>query len=247
MSTVEWLTRVWAIAKKDMKIYYFKGPVIISGLLLPLFLYLAYAWGRSIGPVEAVVSITAMSLFFTSTAIGPIIAPWETRSRTFERLLTSPVNMAMILMGDALASTIFGVGITLTIIVFSMVMGVYPANMVLLAFNVLVSAICFSFLGLLLSSPPTDTPANIMMLSSMLKFPLIFISGIFIPLREMPTLMMIIALLSPLTYTTELLRQSYHLEPAIPTYWAITALITYTIMFTLTSIKLHERNAPKRL
>jgi len=244
---IEWFIRVWAIVKKDMKIYYFKGPVVIFGVLLPLFLYLAYAWGRSIKPVEAVVSVMAMTIFFTSTAVGPVIAPWETRSRTFERLLSAPVNIATILLGDALASTIFGVGITLVIIVFSMVMGVYLVNVILLAFNMIMSAICFSFLGLLLSSPPSDTPANIMMLSSLLKFPLIFISGIFIPLGEMPTSIKMIALLSPLTYTTELFRQSYHIESTIPSYWAIIALTTYTIIFILASIKLHERNAPKRL
>ncbi len=244
---VEWLTRIWAIAKKDMKIYYSKGPVVIFGLLLPLFLYLAYAWGRSIEPVEAVASIMAMTIFFTSTAVGPVIAPWETRSRTFERLISAPVNMAMILMGDALASTIFGVAITAAVAVFSTIAGVYLADAALFAFNVVASAVCFSFLGLLLSSPPADTPANIMMLSSLLKFPLIFVSGIFVPVGKMPASMRTIALLSPLTYTTELFRQSVHVETTIPTHWAITALVAYTVVFALAAVKLHERSAPKRL
>jgi len=244
---IEHLAKIWAIAKKDMKIYYLKGPVVIFGLLLPLFLYLAYAWNRNIEPTEAMVSIMAMTIFFTSTAVGPVIAPWETRSRTFERLLSSPVNIGIILMGDALASTIFGVGITATIAVLSIVLGVHIANILTFTCDVIISAICFSFLSLLLSSPPTDTPADIMMLSSLLKFPLIFISGIFTPIGKMPYLLRIIALLSPLTYTTELFRESTHLETFIPSHIAITALIVYTLIFALMAIKLHERSAPKRL
>lgn len=33
---------------------------------------------------------------------------------------------------------------------------------------------------------PTDTPAAVMMLSSLVKFPVIFISGIFIPVGNLP-------------------------------------------------------------
>ncbi|HDM27077.1 MAG TPA: ABC transporter permease, partial [Candidatus Bathyarchaeota archaeon] len=70
------LARAWAIAKKDIRIYYLKGLVVIFGLLLPLFLYLAYAMGRSMAPKEAISSIMTMTVFFTSTAVGPVIAPW---------------------------------------------------------------------------------------------------------------------------------------------------------------------------
>ena len=34
------------IAKKDILIYYSKGPVIIFGILLPIFLFLAFWIGR---------------------------------------------------------------------------------------------------------------------------------------------------------------------------------------------------------
>ena len=49
----------------------------------------------------------------------------------------------------------------------------------------ILAAFCFSSLGLVISAPPTDNPSNIMMLSTLIKFPLIFISGIFVPIGEM--------------------------------------------------------------
>ena len=243
----EVLERIWAIAKKDVRIYYFKGPVIIFGLLLPLFLYSAYALGRNMTLEEAVSSVLSMTVFFTSTAVGPVIAPWETRSRTFERLISSPVNIAIILFGDALASIIFTMLITSSVVVFSLLMGVYVTSVPLFTLNLFLSAICFSFFGLLLSSPPEDTPANIMMLSSLLKFPMIFVSGIFLPINKMPTPLKIIALISPLTYTTDIFRKTIYNKNILPTQLAITILTIYAIIFIITAIKLHERNAHKRL
>ena len=51
--------------------------------------------------------------------------------------------------------------------------------------GIFLSSFCFSSLGVLLASPAVKSPSNIMMLSSLVRFPLIFISGIFIPLSEL--------------------------------------------------------------
>jgi len=86
-----------------------------------------------------------------------------------------------------------------------------------------------------------------MMLSSLLKFPMIFVSGIFLPINKMPTPLKIIALISPLTYTTDIFRKTIYNKNILPTQLAITILTIYAIIFIITAIKLHERNAHKRL
>jgi len=48
MSIFEQLKRSLVISKKDLSIYYLKGPVIIYGLLLPAFLFIAFAVGRNL-------------------------------------------------------------------------------------------------------------------------------------------------------------------------------------------------------
>ena len=242
------LERIWAIAKKDIRIYYLKGPVMIFGLLIPLSLYLAYALGRSLEPAEAFSSIIAMSLFFTATAVGPVIAPWETRSHTLERLISAPVSMAIIITGDALASAAFGSAITLIATSFGLLVGLQIFNPLLMALNLLISSLCFSFFGLLLSSPPTDIPADVMMISTLLKFPMVFISGIFLPLNQMPELLKHVALLSPLTYTTEVFRYSVYGEATfLPIHVELLILTGYMLFFIAASIKLHERSLHRRI
>jgi len=64
-----------------------------------------------------------------------------------------------------------------------------------------------SLLGLLLSSKPTDQTSDIMVLTNLVKFPLLFLGGVSIPLKSLTTLGSVLNLVSPLTYLTELLRK----------------------------------------
>ena len=83
----------YVVAKKDAIIYYLKPPVISFGVVFPLFFYLAFAAGRNL-PADAMVpGIVAMALFFTASAVGPLVTPWERQARTWERLVTSPASI----------------------------------------------------------------------------------------------------------------------------------------------------------
>jgi ABC-2 type transport system permease protein len=96
------------IAQKDAIIYYLKAPVISFGIVFPLSFYLAFAVGRSVPTGTMVPGIVAMALFFSASAIGPLVTPWERQARTFERLVTSPASLEAVLCGDVLAGMAFG-------------------------------------------------------------------------------------------------------------------------------------------
>ena len=247
VSVMEQLRRAFAVCKKDIRIYYFKGPVLILGVLAPLFLFLAFYIGRSIPADFLVPGLLGMTVFFTATSVVPVIAPWETRMKTLERLVSAPISIATIIVGDVLASFLFGVVISVVPLVTGLLMGVsvfHPATLIL---GILLAAFCFSSLAAILSAPPTDMPANVMMLSTLVKFPLVFISGIFIPLEEMPEWGRVIALGSPLTYFTDLARYSLQDLSQHPVFLNLAVLAAFTVVFLTLAVKLHERNIPKRL
>jgi ABC-2 type transport system permease protein len=81
---------VSVVARKDMRIYYRKAPVFIFGLILPTFLFFAFFVGRQLDINKFFPGFIAMSLFFTSSSVGPLIVPWEKQQGTFERRLTYP-------------------------------------------------------------------------------------------------------------------------------------------------------------
>jgi ABC-2 type transport system permease protein len=241
------LSRALAIAEKDVRIYYLKGPVLIYGILFPLFLFLAFFLGRGMSLDFLISGLLSMTLFFTATAVSPVILPWEGSLRTLERLITAPVSIPAILLGDALASFAFGVIITLVPLAFGLVVGVRISSPVVLVATILLSAFCCSYLGMLFSTPPTNVPSNIMMITNLVKFPLVFISGVFIPIEQMPPWGRTISLFSPLTYITDLMRYSIQGDSYHPIRLDFTAIAVFTVIFVALAMFFHIRNMPKRL
>jgi ABC-2 type transport system permease protein len=244
----EQFRRSLVIAKKNIKIYYSKGPVIIFGLVFPLFLALAYVIGRNIALKEVLPGIIAMTTFFTATSVGPSIVPWETRSKTLERLLCCPVAFWAIILGDMLSSFLFGLVISAIPLLLTLAFNVELLNFAALSLGLVIANLCFSALSVLLSAyPPTDIPATSMMLSSLVKFPLVFVSGVFIPVEQLPEWGRIVASFSPLTYFADLTRQFILNAGFYPLAVDFIMTAIFTIVFLFAAVKLHEKTLTKRI
>lgn len=239
--------RSLAIARKDIRIYYFKGPVIIFGVLFPVFLFLAFTIGRHL-PVDFMIpGLLGMVLFFTATSISPIVVPWEAQARTLERLMSCPVRIETIIIGDILASFTFGVGISLVPVIIGLFLGVTISSPLSFAIAVILAALCFASLGTVFSIPPTNLPATVNMIAATVKFPVVFISGIFIPLGELPGWAQALAYISPLTYFTDIARGCIQGQGHLPLAVDFAVLISFTALFVLVSTKLHQRTMPRRI
>ena len=245
MNIFDQLPRSLAVAKKDLRVYFLKGPTIIFGLLLPSFLFIAFAIGRDLSATFLLPGLVGMTLFFTTSAVGPVIAPWETRMRTLERLVSTPIALWGIILGDIIASFTFGLSVTIVVLLVGAgVLGTHIVTVSLVVGTVL-AAFCFSSLGLMLSSFPTNDPSRVMMLSTLVKFPLFLISGIFIPLVEMETARLI-SYVSPLTYYVDLIRFSVQKTIYFDPMVNIMALLGFAVFFCGTAMILHQRNLTKR-
>ena len=242
------LIHVLAVARKDAKIYYLKAPVLIYGILFPICLFFAFAIGRGIPLERLLPGLMGMTLFFTSSSATPVVIPWETRMRTLERLISTPASVPSIILGDILAG--FTYGITISLIPLSVGIFALGARIVdpfIMTVDLALGALCFSALGSLLSSLPTDNPSNVMMLSNLVRLPLIFISGVFIPIERMPGWGKTIALISPLTYASDLARHSLLNEGYYPIPLDIVMILAFGITFIAVGMVLHRRNIPRRL
>lgn len=241
------LRRAVVIAWKDIRIYYSKGPVVIFGILFPVFLFLAFMVGRDLSVDFMMPGLLGMILFFTATAISPAVAPWETQARTLERLISCPVTVPTIILGDVLASFAFGLAISLVPILVGLAIGIAVSQPVVFAVAIVLGAFCLSSLGLIFSAAPTSMPSTIMMLSALVKFPIVFISGIFIPLAQLPAWGRGIAYISPLTYFTDIARHSIQGQSYLPITIDLLALAGFTVLFIVLAMKLHQQTMPKRV
>ena len=233
---------IYVIAKKDAMIYYLKPPVFIFGVLFPVFFFLAFTMGREVVSSELVPGMVAMALFFTASAVGPLVTPWERRSRTYERLVSSPVSQLSIILGDVAAGALFGGLLSVVPIVIGVVFtDAAPVGVSLLLPGILLAAVSFAALGSLLAAPRTDNPSQVMMLSNLVRLPLIFISGVFVPLAEMPVWSKPILPLSPLSYATDIIRAAYGAESYFGVWLDLVMLVVFAVLLVGAALFFHRR------
>ena len=236
------------ILKKNVLLYYLKPPVLIFGVLFPVFFFLAFKMGRNVSPGSVVPGMVAMALWFTASAIGPLVTPWERRAKTWERLISSPISLRSIIAGDVLSGFAFGCAISVIPVILGLLLtDARIMNLPLLIGGILAGALSFSSLGVLLSSPPAASPSNIMLLSNLVRLPLLFVSGIFVPIAQMPAWAGWIAPLSPLSYASALIRASYGSAPYFPVWLCFLMLFLFTTVLFVASCRFHRMYRAKGL
>lgn len=244
---IDQIIRSWAIVKKDIRVYYSKGPIVIMGILWPAFMFISYAFGRNMPAPTLMPGLIAISVFFTCSAMAPIIFPWESQARTLERLISTPVAIWTILFGDMLASAITGIIISIVPVIIALAVGTPVTDVFILILAILLGSVCFSTASLLISAPPTTAPQTTNMIGTLVKFPLMFISGVFTPLSEMPASVRIIAYFSPLTYFTDLARYALGSLNFLDIRIDVAALCAFTIFTWIIAVKIHNRTLPMRV
>ena len=236
----------WAIAVKDMRTYYTKPPSLMFGILFPFALFLSFSIGRNLPLVTQIPILVAQTLFFASSSIGPVVIPIERADQTFDRFLTSPVSLLAILMGKTLGGIIYGVGISIIPVLVGVVFfGSQITNLGALIACFALSSLAFSALGIMFASIPGQTVGQVMMPLNFVRIPLLFISGVFTPIRELPLWMQAVTILSPLTHTVELARYAMGGETFFGPVLNIAILIAYAAAFLFMGIRFHIMNQRK--
>jgi ABC-2 type transport system permease protein len=242
------LKQVAAVARKNVKIYYTEPPVLLFGLLFPAFLFLAFYQGRQL-PVENLLpGLLGIIFFFGGSSVGPFIVPWETRTRTLERVLCAPISVPVLILGDIIGGFIFGSVIsTLILLAGVLVFGVQVQSISLLVVTVFLSAFGFAALGTLFSALPTDKPSNVMMLSNLIRLPVIFISGVFTPLGQLPVPVRLVAPLSPVTYTVDIMRYLLGQRYYFPLTVNLGMLLFFSLLLFVLSVYVHQKTLLQRI
>jgi ABC-2 type transport system permease protein len=119
--------------------------------------------------------------------------------------------------------------------------------MALTVVGVIAGSVCFAFFGQLLSAPPVDQTSTIMMLGTMVKFPLVFISGIFIPLVALPEMIRFISLLSPLTYLADLFWGLLTGASVFHPLLNLAIIVGWTALLITASFLAHRKTLERRL
>ncbi len=235
------LSAAWAIARKDMQIYYLKPNIIVSGLLFPLFMFLAFAIGKNAPPGALIPGLISITLLFSASSIEPVSIPIERRVKTFDRLLSAPISLYSLVSGESLSGFLYSLGIAcLPLAVGVFVFNTNIVNVPVLVIAMILTAFCFATLGTLFAATPTENVGEVMSMLNTVRLPLIFISGVFIPLSSMPQIGKDIALISPLTYGNDLIEYAFTGKSIFPPLLDIAVMVAFILIFQIAANHLYK-------
>jgi ABC-2 type transport system permease protein len=173
--------------------------------------------------------IMAMTVMMSVMTGLPAAISQEKEVGTLDGMMVAPINRLSIILGKTLAQTARGLIQGVIILVLAVgLFGVTVQGSILLVFGLLLLGV-FSFVGLgvVITSFAKDQETAMMIMMT-LMFPMMFLSGVFFPIQQMPWYMQDISKIFPLTYASAALRKVMVLGAGIP---AITTELTILIIF----------------
>jgi len=173
--------------------------------------------------------IMAMTVMMSVMTGLPVAISQEKEVGTLDGMMVAPINRLSIILGKTLGQTARGLlqG-TIILVMATVLFHVTIQGSILLVFALLLLGV-FSFvgLGIVITSFAKDQETAQMMMMT-LMFPMMFLSGVFFPIQQMPWYMQDISRVLPLTYASQALRKVMVLGAGIPD---ITTELTVMIVF----------------
>jgi ABC-2 type transport system permease protein len=162
---------------------------------------------------------------------------------TLDGIMSAPISRLSIVLGKSFAQVVRGLlQAVLTLVLAILLFGVVvQGNFGLLALLLLLTVFSFIGMGIMISAMASqqETAMTIMMT---LTFPMMFLSGAFFPIQQMPTVMQWISKLLPLTYAVQALRKCIVLGTGItgmmPEIWV---MLSFGVVFMATAIPVFNR------
>ena len=187
--------------------------------------------------------IMAMTVMMSVMTGLPAAISQEKEVGTLDGMMVAPINRLSIILGKTLAQTARGLLQGILILALSVTLfGVNIQGNILLVFGLLLLGV-FSFVGLgvVITSFAKDQETA-MMLMMTLMFPMMFLSGVFFPIQQMPWYMQDISKFLPLTYASTALRKVMVLGAGIPEIATeLTVLIVFGAVMTAIAVPVFRR------
>jgi ABC-2 type transport system permease protein len=173
--------------------------------------------------------IMAMTVMMSVMTGLPVAISQEKEIGTLDGMMVAPINRLSIILGKTLGQT--ARGLLQGVVILVLAVGLFHVTIqgsILLVFALLLLGV-FSFvgLGIVITSFAKDQETAMMMMMT-LMFPMMFLSGVFFPIQQMPWYMQSISKALPLTYASQALRKVMVLGAGIPD---ITTELTIMIVF----------------
>ncbi len=229
------IRNIIVITLKDLKAYYFKPATISWGILFPIVFILIFSLKSKADISTLIGGLISMSIFFGSTSMTTTSIMMERRINLFDIYYTLPVSYYGIVIGKILSGLLFGIFTSLIMFFISIfIIDFKVYNLFYFILWILISSFSFSSFGVFMSLIVKEA-YDAMIYMNLIRLPMIFISGIFLPIKELPDIFKFLAYISPLTYSVDMADKVFLNKSFIGMNLSLPVLTLFGIIFFILS------------
>ncbi len=230
----------WNILLKDIRSYYLKPPNISWGIVFPLA-WTGMFFVRSGSGMESVLSllpgVVALSILFGTTSVLAVTVTFEKKGRSFERLLLAPIPLELLMLAKTSGAILFGViNAFVPVLLAAFITDLSGTNWSVLLPVVLLIAMASTFLGLFIAVSVSEV-FEAQTFSNFVRFPMIFLCGLFFPIAMLPGFLQPLAYALPLTYGVDVLHGAFGGSSVMSLPLNLLILALYCVALFILSLK----------
>ena len=233
-------TAFFSILSKDIKAYYLKPPNISWGIIFPL------AWtgmffirsGQGLDSVQSLLpGVITISILFGTTSMLAVTVTFEKKNASFDRLLLAPIPLELLMFAKTSGAILFGViNALVPIAMASFVIDLSGLQWGIILPVILLIAVASTFLGLFIAVSVSEV-FEAQTFSNFIRFPMIFLCGLFFPISDLPRFLQPLSYLLPLTYGADILHGAIRTANTLPFSIDFVVIATFCIVLFLISLR----------
>jgi len=229
----------WNILLKDMRSYYLKPPNISWGIVFPLA-WTGMFFVRSGTGLEGVLpllpGVMAVSVLFGTTSVLAVTVTFEKKGRSFERLLLAPIPLELLMLAKTSGAILFGIANAFVpVLLASFITDLSGAAWDMILAAVVLIATSSTFLGLFVAVSVSEV-FEAQTFSNFIRFPMLFLCGLFVPVAALPSFLQPLAYALPLTYGVDILHGAFGSVSTLTTPLNLAVVAGFSVALFLLSL-----------
>jgi ABC-2 type transport system permease protein len=238
----DWIA-FFAIFLKDIKTYYLKPPNISWGIIFP------FAWagmffirtGTNVTDLLSILpGVMSLSILFGTTSMLSVTITFEKKSKTFDRLLLSPIPLGLIMFAKTSGAILFGIANAFVpFLVAGFFINLSQVHLSIVIPTIILISIASTFMGLFIATSVSEV-FEAQTFSNFFRFPMIFLCGLFFPISKLPLFLRPLSYIMPLTYGVDLLHgaiNGFHVWPYSFDFLMLLLFCTLLFLLSLYNVK----------
>jgi ABC-2 type transport system permease protein len=207
----------WVVSYRELLRFFAERARMVSSIFLPLVFLVIFGAGfsRIVGNLAPNVNfiqfvypgIIAQTVLQGSIFSGISIV-WDREFGFLKEILVAPLGRSGIVLGKVSGNAVISIMQGVILLILAPVLGITLSPLIVaeLVGVMILLSIALSGLGVLIASR-MKSQQGFQMIIQIIIFPLMFLSGIFFPVNNVPTWMAVISKINPVTYGVDAIRR----------------------------------------